>query len=102
MPSRTCATDGCAEPVQREGARCASCRRYIRAAQQRRRTEADVDIQPLDPGEVEQILALVENAVRLLNTEPPQSNQARSVLYNALAKAEPWRTLRRQIRSWDK
>lgn len=100
MPTRTCATNGCAEPVQREGARCGTCRRYIRAAQQRRRTETDVDIQPLDPGDTERILALVENAVRLLNAEPPQTNQARSVLYNALGKAEPWRTLRNEILNW--
>ena len=52
------------------------------------------------PGDTERILALVENAVRLLNAEPPQTNQARSVLYNALGKAEPWRTLRNEILNW--
>lgn len=96
MPRSTCETPGCPTRVQRTGARCPECRRYLRSAAERKRLGKPPEITPLNPETVEEILVHVEAAERLLAARrDPKAVQQQ--LRRALQVAEPWRTLREEI-----
>ena len=98
VPVRTCATNGCGNLVRRRGVRCTECRRYLRSANELERQGKTPDIKPLPPDTVEQIVALIEEAITLLRANPNNTALALRSLHAAVNKAEPWRTLRAEIR----
>lgn len=98
MPKQTCVTFGCGNRVQRRGARCTHCRRYLRSAAERARITGTADIRPLANTKVEDVLVEIEQAIDVLGSP---GNEARVLalrhLHAALQQAEPWRTLRKEI-----